>query len=114
MEQLQSPTPNSPNPNRLRSNVMQTPELEAFREKLAADLITIRGRIRKVKIEKGFGFIAGDDGIDYFFHWTAVQKSSPRIFRALEDRDRVSFSPIKPPNKDWRAIEVSYVAEEKQ
>jgi cold shock CspA family protein len=86
-------------------------DLAEFRQHLAESLPRIKGRIRKLKDGKGFGFIAGDDGVDYFFHWTTVTKDSAKDFRVMEIRDRVEFSPVKPPEQDWRAIEVRYVAE---
>jgi len=67
----------------------------------------LRGRIRRIK--KGFGWIAGDDGIDYFFHGTAMKKSSPRQFIDLKEQDRLEFTPIKPELKGWRAIELIYL-----
>jgi cold shock CspA family protein len=50
------------------------------------NLPSIRGKVRKLK--EGFGFIAGDDGRDYFFHWTALQRTT-KNFRDLELLDRV-------------------------
>lgn len=95
----------------LRVQPGNTAELKEFRDQLAGNLIRTKGRVRKLKPDKGFGFIAGDDGIDYFFHWSAVRKGSARDFRTFEQRDRVEFSPIKPPDKDWRAIEIEFVPE---
>lgn len=46
------------------------------------------GAIRKLK--DGYGFIAGDDGIDYFFHWSAMEIAS-KNFRDLSVQERVSF-----------------------
>lgn len=48
----------------------------------------LRGGVRRLK--EGFGFIAGDDGVDYFFHWTAMEKTS-KPFLDVEVRDRVEF-----------------------
>lgn len=88
-----------------------TTELKEFRDRINHDLPRLKGRIRKLKSDKGFGFIAGHDGIDYFFHWSVVIKSSGKEFRELEQRDLVEFSPIKPPDNEWRAIEVTFVSE---
>jgi cold shock CspA family protein len=52
------------------------------------DYTRLTGSIRRLK--EGFGFIAGDDGTDYFFHWSAMEKST-KDFRELELRHRVSF-----------------------
>ena len=50
----------------------------------------LTGSVRKLKQDRGFGFIAGDDGRDHFFHWSGMEKTS-RNFRDLEVQDRVSF-----------------------
>jgi CspA family cold shock protein len=50
----------------------------------------ITGSIRKLKQDRGFGFIAGDDGQDHFFHWSGMEKTT-KNFRDLEVQDRVSF-----------------------
>lgn len=61
-----------------------------------------RGAIRNLK--KGFGFIAGDDGKDYFFHWTSVSKQF-KDFRQLEIKERVSFR-LEIAERGPRAVEV--------
>ena len=60
------------------------------------------GVVRKLK--DGFGFIAGNDGKDYFFHWSAMQKTT-KDFRQLEVGDRVEFLCLDA-EKGPRAIEV--------
>lgn len=47
------------------------------------------GTIKKIEGAKAFGFIAGDDGIDYFFHKTGLAKGVE--FHQLREKDRVSF-----------------------
>lgn len=64
-----------------------------------------RGKVRKLK--EGYGFIAGDDGLDYFFHWTSMQQTS-KNFRELLVLDRVEFTIIKG-DKGPRAIEVRVI-----
>lgn len=56
------------------------------------------------KLRDGYGFIAGNDGIDYYFHWTAMQKGT-KNFRQLTVGDRAEFQWI-PNAKGPRAIEV--------
>jgi CspA family cold shock protein len=64
------------------------------------------GAVRK--LGKGFGFIAGDDGQDYFFHWTGVVG---REFNDVKMKERVSFIKTETP-KGWRAILVEGVLPE--
>lgn len=52
----------------------------------------MRGKVRKLK--EGFGFISGDDGRDYFFHWTALQRTT-KAFTELAILDRVEGSVIE-------------------
>ena len=45
----------------------------------------------KVKwFKKGFGFIIGDDGKEYFVHWSSIQMDG---FRVLEQQQKVTFEP---------------------
>ena len=73
-------------------------------ERNAAQMET--GVVRKLK--EGFGFIAGNDGQDYFFHYTALQKSQGVEFSDLEIGDRVEFLCLEAP-KGPRAIEIRRV-----
>ena len=63
---------------------------------------TETGVVRKLR--EGYGFIAGNDGIDYFLHWTAMRPES-KLFRELVVGDRVEFEKHIAP-KGPRAIEV--------
>lgn len=47
------------------------------------------GNIKKVASDRGFGFIAGDDGNEYFFHRSAVE--GPQGFDSLTGGEQVSF-----------------------
>jgi CspA family cold shock protein len=47
------------------------------------------GRIKKVVSDRGFGFITGDDGKDYFFHRTAL--SSALDFDRVTGGEAVQF-----------------------
>jgi len=67
------------------------------------------GVIRKLR--EGYGFIAGNDGIDYFLHWTVMQQGT-KTFRELKIGDRVEFLGIDAP-KGPRAIEVLVVSPSK-
>lgn len=65
----------------------------------------ITGAIRKLK--DGYGFIAGDDGRDYFFHWSAMERTS-KNFRDLAIQERVSFLVVDS-DRGPRAIQIRVV-----
>ena len=46
------------------------------------------GTIKKIVSDRGFGFISGEDGKEYFFHRSAIAN-----FDALRGGERVSFEP---------------------
>lgn len=46
------------------------------------------GTIRTLNKEKGFGFIKGEDGTEYFFHRSAVKNVD---FSVLERNQKVEF-----------------------
>ncbi len=55
------------------------------------------GTIKKIVPDRGFGFIASDDGKEYFFHRSAVDN-----FDALQGGEKVTFE-IEPSPKGPRA-----------
>jgi cold shock CspA family protein len=65
------------------------------------------GSIRKLL--STYGFIAGDDGIDYFLHWSGMDRRSID-FRRLAIQQRVSFIGVLGSDrhgvKSWRAVSV--------
>lgn len=67
----------------------------------------IKGRINR--LNKGFGFIEGEDGRDYFFHWSELDKFSKQ-FRNLKENDAVEFQPGRT-NQGPRAFSISTVDE---
>lgn len=51
------------------------------------------GRVIWFDIKKGFGFIRGEDRIDYFAHYSKIQAKDGE-FRTLEENEQVSFEPF--------------------
>ena len=62
------------------------------------------GKIKKVLSDRGFGFITGEDGKDYFFHRDGLQ--SPLDFDRLAGGEDVSFE-IEAGPKGPRAVRIS-------
>ena len=50
----------------------------------------MEGTVKWFNTKKGYGFIAGDDGEEYFIHFTAVPRGT-----FLRENDRVSFEPAE-------------------
>lgn len=61
------------------------------------------GTVKRVVPERGFGFITGEDGQEYFFHRTAL--SSSLSFETLTPNQRVSFE-VESSDKGPRASRV--------
>ena len=49
----------------------------------------MEGTVKWFNARKGFGFVKGEDGEDYFVHLTALEKGT-----FLRDNDKVSFEPV--------------------
>lgn len=66
----------------------------------------MRGTIKTIKHQQGFGFITdGVTGTDYFFHRSALERTSTMSFNDLHPDTPVEFTPIEGP-KGARALEV--------
>ena len=62
--------------------------MQRVTELLEACVATITGTIKK-KTDKGFGFIAAEDGTEYFFHQSGCVSTR---FDDLREGQRVSFT----------------------
>jgi cold shock protein len=51
-------------------------------------MATLNGTVKKLVNEKGFGFIAADDGNEYFFHQSACSDGG---FDSLREGQAVTF-----------------------
>ncbi len=61
-----------------------------------------QGTVKWFNESKGFGFIAGDDGVEVFVHHSAIQAEG---FKTLSEGDKVSYDTEKGP-KGLRAVNV--------
>ena len=61
------------------------------------------GTIKKLVSDRGFGFIAAEDGTEYFFHRDGVES-----FDSLNGGEKVSFE-VEPSPKGPRAKQVKLV-----
>jgi CspA family cold shock protein len=64
------------------------------------------GTVKKVASDRGFGFIAADDGKEYFFHRTGVESLAG--FESLRGGEHVIFE-IEQSPKGPRAAKVRVV-----
>ena len=62
------------------------------------------GTVKKVIADRGFGFIAAEDGKEYFFHRSGVQASLD--FDRLVGGERVTFE-VETSPKGPRAVQVA-------
>jgi CspA family cold shock protein len=53
-----------------------------------------QGTVKWFNSEKGYGFIAVDDGEDVFVHYSAIQADG---YRSLEESQRVEFEVVQGP-----------------
>jgi CspA family cold shock protein len=67
----------------------------------------MNGTIKKVSFDRGFGFVRGDDGNEYFFHRSELRGGLS--FDELREGQRVSFEP-RQADRGPRAAEIGPVA----
>jgi CspA family cold shock protein len=67
----------------------------------------LEGRVKFFNSDRGFGFIAGDDGRDMFVHVNDLRRSG---LERLSEGDRVRFDVEAGKSGKEHAIEVSVVA----
>lgn len=52
------------------------------------------GTVKWFKAEKGYGFIQGDDGVEVFVHFSAIQADG---YRSLDEGQKVSYDVTQGP-----------------
>lgn len=66
----------------------------------------MRGRIKRYFTDKGYGFIAGEDGVDYYFHISDVNYSN----RQIESGLLVDFNIVEMENKNNdKAVDIDII-----
>ncbi len=63
---------------------------EEFDDEGFDDEERLEGSVKWYSVNKGYGFIAGDDGEDYFVHYTQLPEAT-----ILEEDDDVQFTPVE-------------------
>jgi CspA family cold shock protein len=53
-----------------------------------------QGTVKRFNVEKGYGFIAQDNGADVFVHYSVIEGGG---FRSLQEGDRVEFEIVQSP-----------------
>jgi len=68
----------------------------------------MKGTVKFFNVRKGFGFIAGEDGKEYFVHQSALPESV-----ILNENDAVTFD-VEQGDRGPKAVNVSLEASESQ
>jgi len=66
----------------------------------------MKGNVKFFDVEKGFGFIAGEDGKEYFVHKTALEEGL-----TLHENDTVEFD-VEEGDRGPKAVNVKLAGEE--
>ena len=64
---------------------------------------TQQGTVKWFNSQKGFGFISGEDGTDYFVHYSGINGNS---FKELIEGQKVEFS-TEQGDKGMKAVNVT-------
>jgi CspA family cold shock protein len=64
----------------------------------------MNGNVKTLKKERGFGFIKGDDGREYFFHVSGMNEKGE--FDHLQEGDPVSFDVDTEATRGLRAKDI--------
>jgi len=65
----------------------------------------MKGKVKWFSKSKGYGFITGEDGKEYFVHWQSIKEEG---YKTLIENDNVEFKAIET-EKGIQAIEVSKI-----
>ncbi len=65
----------------------------------------MKGTVKWFDDAKGFGFVTGEDGQEYFVHWKSIVTSSERERKFLVADENVEFDQLET-NKGTQAINV--------
>lgn len=65
----------------------------------------MKGSVKKFDKEKGYGFIKGEDGKDYFFHYSQLMMEG---FKTTEEGKKVEFEETST-EKGLRANNIHFV-----
>jgi CspA family cold shock protein len=67
----------------------------------------LKGKIKRIIQERGFGFISAEDGTEVFFHRSALQDTN---FDTLEEGNSVEFD-VEKGYKGPRAVNLRVITE---
>lgn len=66
---------------------------------------TLKGKVKWFNSQKGFGFLTGDDGKDYFLHFSEIKMEG---YKTLNENDSVEFN-TEETDKGIKAINVKKI-----
>lgn len=66
---------------------------------------TLTGKVKWFNSKKGFGFITGDNGKDYFLHYSNIEMEG---YKSLNENDKIQFQ-VEKTDKGEKAIKVKKI-----